>query len=163
MIKFKQGDLLEAFKNGEIEVIAHQENCISKQYKGIAKIIHNLYPETIDRNRYFGNITVHNTINGIVVNMYSQYYPGSPSDKLFIKYDYEIPDNYHNRIIALQNCLKSIKANYSDKKIGLPLIASGLAKNNNLKHSSDLDYFVSYIYPVIEDYFKYLDVTIYYL
>lgn len=165
MIKYKQGDLLKAFENGEVNLIAHQENCVSKgNYAGIAKIIHNKYPETVDISRFFGDIIIHHVQHGIIVNLYSQYYPGSPNSTVFVKDKYELIDNYYNRIIALEECLWKIRMYFSDKKIGLPLLASGLAACKGRKTSlSDLDYFKKYITPTVEKCLDDMNVTVYYL
>lgn len=45
MIKYKQGDLIEAFEKGEINIIAHQTNCTVGMGAGIAKKITDKYPE----------------------------------------------------------------------------------------------------------------------
>lgn len=164
MIQFKQGNLLEAFENGEVNFIAHQENCVSDRYLGIAKLIHEKYPTTLTNKPIFGEGIYHDIDeNKIIMNMYSQYYPGSPSTKTFIKRGYEIVDSFQTRITALSNCLETFEYIKNDCKIGLPLIASGLAKVKEKFHTSDLNYFKKYIFPVIEKYINHLDVTIYYL
>lgn len=161
---YKQGDLLQAFENGEVEIICHQENCVSKgYYGGIAKIIHEKYPETIDAIKFFGNVIYNQTKHGIIANIYSQYYPGAPNDNTFIKDKYQLQDNFYNRIVALEECLQKVKTDYHDKRIGLCLIASGLAKQSNAKHYTDLNYFEEFIAPIIEKCLNKMDVTIYYL
>ena len=164
MIKYKQGNLLQAFENGEINLIAHQENCVSKNFAGIAKLIHNKYPETVDLNRFFGDITIHHVQHGTVINLYSQYYPGSPNSTVFIKDKYELIDNFYNRIIALEECLWKIRQYFPDRKIGLPLLASGLAAHKIYKQNkTDLDYFKKYIAPIVEEALPNVNVTVYYL
>lgn len=45
-ITFKKGDILKAFEKKEFDILCHQENCEGLSYfSGIAKSIHNLYPE----------------------------------------------------------------------------------------------------------------------
>lgn len=164
MITYKQGDLLQAFENGEVNLIAHQENCVSKNYAGIAKLIHDKYPETIDLNRFFGDITIHHVQHGIVINMFSQYYPGSPNNTVFVKDKYELVDNFYNRIIALEECLWKIRMYFPDKKMGLPLLASGLAAHKIYKQNkSDLEYFKQFIAPIVEKCLVDMDVIVYYL
>ena len=51
-------------------------------------------------------------------------------------------------------------------KIGLPLLASGLARQNGYSGLTDLEYFTEHIYSTVENVFKnypILDVIIYYL
>ena len=166
MIKYKQGDLLQAFENGEVNLIAHQENCVSTNYLGIAKLIHEKYPITLEGKRIFGEYSVHYVNpknNNVVMNMYSQYYPGSPSTKTFNKNGYETVDSFQTRITALKNCLEIIQYGFNDYKVGLCLVASGLAKVKEKPHASDLDYFKKYIAPIVEKCLDDVDVTIYYL
>ena len=166
MIQYKQGDLLQAFENKEVNLIAHQENCVTKYFAGVAKLIHDKYPETIDKieHRFFGDFSSNYTKHGIILNLYSQYYPGSPNSTIFVKDKYELIDNYNNRITALEECLWKVRQYFSDKKIGLPLLASGLASCKGRKTSlSDLEYFKKYIAPIVEKCLDDVDVTVYYL
>lgn len=98
--------------------------------------------------------------------MYSQYYPGSPKENTTHF------DTFMQRCAWLKQCLSDLKS-YSDYlisvynkevKIGLPLIASGLAADKKLKGDmTDLEYFKKYIAPIVEEELKDLDVTVYYL
>lgn len=179
MVKFKQGDLIQAFENNEIDVLLHQENCEGLNYfSGFAKLIHQKYPELTklhqhhcSQNDIFGTCLIHNidsktsSVNGYIVNMYSQYYKGQSSNKTFLLNGYLICDSFENRIIALKNCLKYIDCFFNRNiKIGLPLIASGLATCKERKKGlTDLEYFKKYILSIIEEELKDFDVTVYYL
>jgi hypothetical protein len=169
MLKYKQGDLIEAFEDGDCKTLLHQENCESKYYAGFAKKIHDKY-KTEHYIRCFGNIDIHLIIGDYkrtIISLYSQYYRGQPSDKLFKDYSgYEMQDNFYNRTIALKNSLLQFKhrSKLYDSKIGIPLIASGLAADKRLKGTmTDLEYFKKYIAPIVEEELKDLDVTVYYL
>jgi hypothetical protein len=230
MIKYKQGDLLKAFEEGEVNVLIHQENCQGLNYfAGFAKVLHKKYPKLteIHVNRYKelcgkdGKLYMCNELFSFplfytvsdtqcIVNLYAQLYRGQPSNKFmhgtdWVDYDAKdrnkkiyvadhdssnfphiedskdsieskyaignkIFDTFENRCYALRCALKEA-ANMIDKsyKIGLPLIASGLAADKELKYkyalaiNPDLQYFKKYIAPIVEEEFKDLDVTVYYL
>ena len=102
MLIYKNDDLL----NSECEYIAHQCNCVTKNSKGLAKYIFDNYPESntyIDTNykRIQGEISVHETDNFKIINMYVQYYPGGP------KYKYK-NDNEQIRLFYFKKCLEKI-------------------------------------------------------
>lgn len=44
-IKYRKGDVLEAFRNGEVDVVIHQTNCQGVMGSGIARQIKEQYPE----------------------------------------------------------------------------------------------------------------------
>jgi hypothetical protein len=161
-------NILLAFEQGGVDVLLHQENCVSKGYAGIAKLIHDKYPSTLPReNRKFGMIEYAEVEESqYIVNMYSQFYPGSPNNSKFAHYSgYLLEDNFENRINALKKCLSEVKkvfnTNTSNFKIGIPLIASGLARKNGYQSMSDLEYFKTFIAPVVEEILP--NVTVYYL
>jgi len=182
-------DILQAFEEDEINVILHQCNCTVGMGAGLAKKIADKYPQVND----FDKIMISNckdTSLGIIKfgyadliklsetkhiwNIYSQWYKGSPSNNTFISV-FEMQDSFINRIIALKIALKNVRANYHFKrdgdltcetiKIGIPLIASGLAKQKEYKYLSDLDYFKKFIEPIIIECFdnKIEELNIYYL
>jgi hypothetical protein len=166
-------DLLQAFEDGDCNVILHQCNCTKGMGAGIAKKIAEKYPEVskFDKNneRLFGSIGIVSLIKGqkAVCNLYSQYFVGSPSDDSFIlpESNYRVLDTFENRIVALRHCLTSVRKKvYNHTKIGIPLIASGLAADKKLKGTmTDLEYFKKYIEPIVEEELKDLDVTVYYI
>ena len=174
MIEYIKGDVIEAFDNcQESCCLLHQENCQSIGKAGFAKTLYYKYPEA-NPNRvmssWFGNYksTIINKIrykSKIIINLYSQYYPGHSSSKTFnIIEGYEIIDNYYNRIVALKTCLIKFSI---EKMIGytiyMPLIASGLAKDYTKEFISDLDYFKKYTALIVEEELKDFNVKVYYL
>jgi len=163
-------------------------------FAGIAKIIHRKYPELTKKHidfcnqsymkDVFGQILVHRiSTNKSIVNLYAQIMRGKPkkfplvakleknpnyngnlTDKYFIEKFYE--DSLSHRMKALENCLKQIHSKYVDEDvvIGMPLIASGLASDKNLKGDmTDLKYFKEYVAPIVEKELKDLKVLVFYL
>ena len=175
MIEYIQGDIIKAFEELDDVVLLHQENCSSLHKKGFAKVLYDKYPQANSNSvmsQYFGNIYDTNINSGkYIINLYSQYYPGNPSNKPGKYQGFEVIDNYVNRIKALQYCLKGVvyfvdnlEETLQDKyTIIMPLIASGLAKDSTKEYTSDLDYFQRYIASVIEEYLEDYNVKVYYL
>ena len=186
MIHYIKGDVIKALETNKITSIAHQCNCTVGMSNGVAKVINNKFDgiHLFDKNiRELDNPigTSHKykiDRDKTIYNMYSQYYPGPPSSKLFnyklalsIYNDYrfgnlEVPDSHYNRINILAECLKQIKDDVSANniKLGIPLIASGLGADKSLKRSlSDLEYFKQFIDPIVKDIFKEVDIYVYYL
>jgi len=119
-MKTVKGDLVKMAQRGEFELIAHGCNSMCAMGKGIALTIKKVFPkayevdcetEAGDINK-LGTCTVANCGSVLVVNCYTQYHwKGSEGD---VSYD------------AIKSCMKWIKDNYSERKIGLPLIGAGL-------------------------------------
>jgi O-acetyl-ADP-ribose deacetylase (regulator of RNase III) len=158
-MKYVQGNLIDLFKQGEFDLIAHQCNCKGQMGAGIAKQLSNEFninkvpaswQISID---LFGKIEEFDTPHGKIVNMYSQFSPGACHLKGI--------DSFQIRIGALRECLRQIKENYSGKKIGFPLIASGLAKKKS--NLDDLSYFNAFILPSVKKCLRDMKVTIVYL
>jgi hypothetical protein len=166
-IKFLKGDLLKAFDKGKFNCIAHQCNTLltSEHCGGIAQAIFGKYEEasvsntnrvTEQLSRYLllGDISV-GVIPGnsketdrIVFNLYAQNNPGRPTHNI---------DSIECRLSYLRECLNKVKNNMIINyrtTLGIPLIASGLAKQNRFYDMPDLEYFRKFILPIIEDVFK---------
>ena len=123
-MKTIKGDLIKMAQRGEFELIAHGCNCMCAMGKGIALTIKQEFPEAYEADcqtkaadeTKLGTCTEAevNTKSGKlkVVNCYTQFHWRGTGSK--ISYD------------AIESCMKWIKENYSDKKIGLPLIGAGL-------------------------------------
>ena len=162
MVRYKQGDLLQAFEKGEIDIIAHTCNATVGMGGGIARGIALKYPEiqvfdSILRKQ--GNILGTSQPffvgNKIIYNVYAQYYPG----KTRLEFD-----TFEDRIKWLKQCLIWINKWNKDKMIGVPLLSSGLGCDTKRKKGlSDLDYFKKYIAPIVEKCLDNVDVTVYYL
>lgn len=169
MIKYKQGDLLQAFENGEIDTYIVQENCTVGMGAGISKAIVEKYPEVKKYNLEQLRIAKEapEDVLGLLIpymlnnkryiyGIYSQYYPGSPQKGF---------DTHKQRLNWLFKGLDTFNRSNFNINLGLPLISSGLAKNRELDYISDLDYFKKYIAPIIEDSITNanINVTVYYL
>ena len=123
-----QGDLIKLAKAGEFDVIVHGCNCMGAMGAGIAKAIRAEFPaaytadaETTKADRSkLGSITFARAQIGdrdlTVVNGYTQFdYRGSG---VLVDYD------------ALRSVFRTLKRQFSGKRIAYPLIGAGLAKGN---------------------------------
>jgi O-acetyl-ADP-ribose deacetylase (regulator of RNase III) len=163
MIKYKKSNLLDAFIAKEVNIIGHQCNFCCGLGAGVAKKIAELFPKIASEDYLFRN-NVENSIGKIlfvevkenmyIYNLYAQ-----------INTYYTQQDTFEKRLSWLKTCLKEMKKTLSfDDRIGFPLMASGLAANQELKGSmSDLDYFKLYIHSIVDEVLGQYNVTIYYL
>lgn len=161
-IKYVQGDLIKMFKDGDVDCIAHQCNLMlqSEFCGGIAGTIFKNFKDAGDANNSFlagKSITDclgRTSGTQYVFNIYSQIYTGCPNNGA---------DSMECRLSYLKEGLNTIKlymgAN-NQTKLGIPLIASGLAKQQNMKSMPDLSYFKKFILPVVKDVFKHTDITV---
>jgi O-acetyl-ADP-ribose deacetylase (regulator of RNase III) len=124
MIRYVEGDLVKMAKEGKFDVIAHGCNCFCAMGAGIAPQIKNAFPEAFeaDCETVAGDESKMGTISHTVyskptiVNIYSQYdTKGRRSGNMDLDYD------------ALRSGLKEMKAKFSGKTFGLPMIGAGLA------------------------------------
>lgn len=160
VINIKQGDLIDLFKKGEFDIIAHQCNCVGRMGAGIAKALAKEFPQ-IDIEvigvgqavKLFGTYEYFDTEFGHIINMYSQFNVGSCTQVGI--------DSFEVRLGALENCLHTINENNKGKSIGLPLIASGLARKKS--DLDDLSYFHSFILPSVKKCLRDMKVTVVYL
>lgn len=161
-MEYKKGDLLQAFENGEVDMIAHTCNATVGMGAGIARAIALKYPEIQvfdSKLRKQGNIIGTSQpffINGkLIYNIYAQYYPGKPCLEF---------DTFENRITWLEEGLLWINQWNKGKSIFLPLLSSGLGCDSERKKGlNDLEYFIKYIEPVVEECLIDMSVTVYYL
>lgn len=127
MIKIVKGDLLTATE----QYIAHQCNCISKQSAGLARFLFMEYPYadtyfTRDKTSVPGSIDILG--NGLdqryVINMYSQYYPGTANNKYG-------NDSTEQRKHYFKECLAKISNIAGIESVAVPFgIGCGLAGGN---------------------------------
>lgn len=134
MIEYVKGDLLEAFKRGDVQVIAHQCNCFNSLAKGkargIAGQIGKMFPEAVeadaevivgDKNA-LGSYTMARTQHGWIFNLYGQYrYGNSAKDGVV----YTDICKLHLAMRLMRGWLD--KAGMKGFAIGFPLIGCGLA------------------------------------
>jgi O-acetyl-ADP-ribose deacetylase (regulator of RNase III) len=159
-MKYIQGDLIQMFKENKFDMIGHQCNCAGLFGAGIAKALAKEFLQ-IDIEvigvgqavKLFGTYEYFDTEFGHIINMYSQFNVGSCTQVGI--------DSFEVRLGALENCLHTINKNNKGKRIGLPLIASGLAKQKS--DLDDLSYFHSFILPSVKKCLRDMKVTIVYL
>ena len=117
------GDLIQLANEGKFDVIVHGCNCQCKMGGGIAKQIRQAFPEAHDADcgtavcdpRKIGSFSfakanVNNGKRLVIVNGYTQLLAGGQV-------------NYH----AVRKVMKQVKQNFYGKRIGYPMIGSGLA------------------------------------
>ena len=122
-IKYTQGDLVRDAER-DFDVIGHGCNCFNNMGAGIAKDVRIQYPGAykvdvatqMGSKDKLGNYTKWDSENITILNLYTQWKYGNSERNA----DYD----------AIRNCMKSIKEDYSGKKIGLPLIGAGLAQGD---------------------------------
>jgi len=162
MIKYIKGNLIQMFKENQFDYLLHQCNCFNSGV-GFAGALFNEYPDTKPLPQYsythvrLGTNDYKPTLNGMIVNMFSQYNPGGCTDTGV--------DSFPIRIKALELCLKEINDSISVyAKIGMPLIASGIAADKvNKQGKTDLEYFLRYIAPLVNHCLPDRDITVVYL
>lgn len=123
MIKYKKGCLIKAFKEGEVNVIAHCCNCFNTMGTGVAKSIAKAFPQAVEADNRtvkgdkhkLGSLTRAITSYGSIFNLYGQYRYSARVQQL----DYEAL-NYALLRMALELYPNGVK-------IGLPKIGCGLA------------------------------------
>ena len=160
-MKYIQGDLIQMFKENQFDYLLHQCNCFNSD-AGFARALFNEYPDAKPLSQYsdahvrFGTNDYKLTPNGIIVNMFSQFNPGGCTRTGI--------DSFIFRIKALELCLKEVNNLQGLFKIGMPLVASGLAADKTLKGKlTDLKYFNVMISGTVKTYLDNHDVTIVYL
>ena len=118
-----EGDLIKMSKRGDFDIIAHGCNCKKNWGAGIALQMRGKYPKAYESDfnssPNLGDYSICEEYdNVIVLNIYSQLYPGKPKasyDSEFMRYQ------------AIENAMIKINENYKGSHIGLPLIGAGLA------------------------------------
>lgn len=123
-MKQRIGDLVAEAKEGAFDVIVHGCNCFRNMGAGIALTIKEEFPEAWvadndgdDEPHQMGSVTYAETDSCIVVNGYTQFYPGQPRDL----------DTDVKRYDAIGQVLTWVNNKFEGKKVGLPLIGCGLA------------------------------------
>lgn len=159
-MKYIKGDLIDLFKQGEFDMIAHQCNCKGLFGAGIARHLASEFPQIIKEVQshihavqLFGTDHYFNTEYGFIINMYSQFTVGSCTEVGI--------DSFEVRLGALENCLYQINKNNKGLRIGLPLIASGIAKKKS--NLDDRTYFQKYVAASVRECLKDMEITIVYL
>jgi len=171
-ITSKQGNVISALKSNEIDLLFHVCNHTWGMGAGIAKQLADKYPELVIediayRKAYRNNENVKNypcyyftksTKDGDVANIYAMINTGFSTN---IE-----NDMLNDRIRRLTLALSAIFQKNSHKKIGCPLVLSGLGRDvHKSTELDDLEYFKEYIEPHLKELVdRYnIDLTIYYL
>lgn len=168
-LEYINKDILQAFREGEFNVLLHQTNCVTKdRVSGIAKSIFDEYPGALEAHLddcKFSDYSLFSDKKKIIINCNSQYFQGACSNLIFTHpiVGYEMFDNFNNRLLALKHILFMLTCNIIDEDIvGIPLIASGVGADKSLKGSMrDLEYFQKFIAPTVEKYLP--NCKVYYL
>lgn len=125
-MKQKIGDLVMEALAGEYDVIVHGCNCHRNMGAGIALAIAQNIPEAYeadmagdhDTPHEPGTVTIAETENVIVVNGYTQFYPGGPRPQV---------DSHEKRYNWIRSVFRQVNEKYPGCKVGIPLIGCGLA------------------------------------
>lgn len=134
-IKYVKGDVVEAFKRGEIDILVHGVNCQGKMNSGIAKQIRAEFPQVFkeyegyidwigftydendkpDRSHFLGDtLNVRIEKFRFIVNAFTQNNYGYEGNK-YCSYD------------AIDKCMKTIKKEaIGNVVIAMPKIGAGL-------------------------------------
>lgn len=124
-MKIIEGDLLKLAADGEFDVIIHGCNCQCQMGKGIALGIKKLFPEAYkadcatdkgsrEKLGTFSYALIEREKHSfIIVNAYTQFHWRGKG----VKANYD----------AIRSVMKGIRAEFSGKRIGYPLIGAGLA------------------------------------
>lgn len=128
MIEYKVGDICEAFKESEIDVLIHGCNAQGVMGSGIARQIKAEFPlafnvyKRIERNQglYLGDYSTAKIDDGYIIN--------------FITQDHYLPRDFcHFNYKAFETGLKEIDRIFAGVKIGMPKIGAGLAGGDWVK------------------------------
>jgi hypothetical protein len=181
MIKYIEGNIVEVFKTKQYNCMLHQANCqiqfdgFKRHGAGVARSIAQEFPEMVyaenkallenPQDFYFGGLFSHEQYeNCHIVNLFSQYYFGSPNTrKIVINNPLHIEkyDNLRCRSNALRNALEIFKVKFGiENTVLIPLIASGIAKDSMYRQFDDLEYFKKIIEPIIIEHLKDYNVTV---
>jgi len=172
-MEYIKKDIFKSLEDKTIDVMMHQVNCIGAFNAGIAKLIRNKYPlvynfyitKVRSASKFidlYGTYQFIQIDNGYVVNLFSQYFTGEPTSNQIPQSQYN--DDFFTRINMLKKTLGSVKKEIPENlTIGLPLIASGIAKSSEHKKLSDLEYFKKFIEPTIEEVLGDREVIVHYI
>lgn len=126
-MKTVKGDLLHLARQGHFDVIVHGCNCFRRMGSGIARQVALEYPEAQKEDdltpygdvQKLGGISHCLTKDGFrIVNAYTQFEYGYNDKRVYVDYE------------ALRLCFKTVAMSWYHKRIGYPMIGSGLAKGD---------------------------------
>lgn len=136
MLKVVTGNLIDAAKNGEVNVIAHCCNCMCNMGAGIAPQIKRAFPYAYaaDLDTSAGDqsklgsfsLGVPEEVSGpLVYNLYGQYRYGYNGKGRQLDYD-----ALYDALEAMAKDLHKWVNTSAEHKVGLPMIGAGLAGGN---------------------------------
>lgn len=160
-ITYCVGDLIEAAKAGEVNVIAHGCNCMNTMKSGIAPLIAAAFPEAwrADQATRRGDRAKLGTLSEafvgdklLVFNLYSQYtFTGRREGKMDLDYD-ALSSALEMMAASLHAKCRILGMSTHDIRIGLPKIGAGLAGGD-----------WGIISRIVEDKLRDFDITVYVL
>lgn len=141
-MKYKQGDLIQGYKDCEVDCIMHQIHCQGGGYGGFAGKLQREFPKSLPLHKsYQGQFYVY---QDFIFSISGQKYPGNCT----------VEDPYDARLHYLITGIQNIIYLYPEVKIfrvGIPLIGSGLGADLDMKGSmTDLEYFDKYMAPELD-------------
>lgn len=132
IVKTVKGDLVKMFQNREFDVIVHGCNCFHTMGAGIAKQIAKAFPVAFGQDlkhskhgdpRKLGDFTVAWTEFGLIVNAYTQFYPGKEDQEVIntaVEYAFDKLDTQIRFFIDKDVDVEPVR-------VGIPKIGAGLA------------------------------------
>lgn len=129
-IQYKTGDLIAAFKAGEVLVIAHQANCMNTMGSGVAKAIREAFPQAYEADcvtrkgdkEKLGGFTVSADAEfGLIFNLYGQYDYGREAGKVYTDLS-----ALRSAMSQMATFLRHIDYRAAAGTIGLPKLGAGL-------------------------------------
>lgn len=137
-MKTIQGNLLQLAEAGEFDVIVQGCNCFCTMGSGLAKTIHDQYPQAYFADlettrgdvKKLGTYTSADAESFIIVNAYTQFEYNSIRDKKDV-FKYE----------AFKSVLEKLAKDFAGFRIGFPLIGCGLAGGDKDKVVAMLEEF----------------------
>lgn len=130
MIKYKTGDLIEAFQSGEVHVIAHQANCMNTMGSGVAKAIREAFPQAYasdsvtakgDKEKLGGFTVSADEKCGLIFNLYGQFDYGREVGKVYTDLS-----ALRSAMNQMSTFLHHIDYHEAGGTIGLPKLGAGL-------------------------------------
>lgn len=142
IVRTVKGNLISMFKEGRFDEVVHGCNCFNNMGAGIARQIARAFPEVFAKDRttdkgFAGKLGTFNHTkiesvrngNGMVCNMYTQYYPGNEDPDVLYK---TIRQGFTKLNDMTDPPLEIVGSDGKMEKVhywrcGIPLIGAGLA------------------------------------
>lgn len=157
---FKEGNLIKALDAGEIDIIAHACNKTVGMGAGISKALRLKFEINDDEEKLIREDTdkfLFEKNGKFLCNIYCMIFPGRATNGSMAFRDSVYYDTLKGRFYRLKYTLEELCLENPGKRIGIPLVLSGLAKQD--LDMEDLTYFKKYILPHIQ----HLPITVYHL